>query len=29
MTSSKTTQETYTIIRKEKIIRNMKAVDAL
>jgi len=29
MTSNKTTQETYTIIRKEKIIRNMKEVDAL
>jgi hypothetical protein len=29
MTSNKTTQETYTIIRKEKIIRNMKKVDAL
>jgi hypothetical protein len=28
MTSNKTTQETCTIIRKEKIIRNMKEVDA-
>jgi hypothetical protein len=29
MTSNKTTQETCIIIRKEKIIKNMKEVDAL
>jgi hypothetical protein len=29
MTSNKTTQETYTIIRKGKKIRNMIEVDAL